>query len=176
MRPVDIKKRALHILHLDESPHVLAKSFAVGVLVAFTPFMGLHTITVLLLAWAMRLNKVAAITGTLVNNPWTIALIYIGSTWLAAVALRGVGIHVPPIRYDAMTERLQSVLELYSVWQPQFWHMLFRVFKRYIMALFLGTTVVGISVSAASYIIVYNWIKYHRASLARRQDTDEVTG
>src|SRR5512143_2045932 len=164
MRHGDIKKRALHLLHLDESEHVLAKSFAAGVLVAFTPFIGFHTIAVLLLAWAMRLNKAAAITGTLVNNPWTIALVYIGPTWLAAVALRSVGIEVPPIRYGAMTERLMRVTELYSVWEPEFWRMLTTVFKRYIIALFIGTTVVGVAASAASYFIVYNWLKYHRAA------------
>lgn len=169
MRPADIKKRALHLLHLDESPHLLAKSFAVGVFIAFTPFMGLHTIAVLLLAWALRLNKAAAILGTLVNNPWTIAALFIGPTYAAAVAMRWFGIDVPPMGFGHLTRRLDMVMDLYSPWQVKFWMLLIKTFRPYIVALLVGTTVAGAAASVFSYFLTQSWIMRHREARARRQ-------
>ena len=169
MKPVDIKKRALHVLHLDETPHQLAKSFAVGVFVAFTPFMGLHTIAVLLLAWALRLNKAAAILGTLVNNPWTIAAVYIGPTYIAVVAMRWFGIDVPSFGFTHLTLRLDRVLDLYSPWQVKFWMLLIKTFRPYIVALLVGTTVAGAAASVFSYFLTQSWIMRHREARARRQ-------
>ncbi|MEW6409298.1 MAG: DUF2062 domain-containing protein [Nitrospirota bacterium] len=82
-----LRDRIRSILSIKESPHRIAASFAIGVFVAFTPSYGLHTISAILLSWAFRLNKVVTLTGTLVNNPWTIAFIYGPSLWLGMVIL-----------------------------------------------------------------------------------------
>ena len=162
-----MQERLRHFLHLDESPHELAKAFAVGVFVAFTPFMGLHTFIVLLLAWAFRLNKAAAITGTLVNNPWTIIFIFIAPTWAAAVVMRKMGIDVPSLRYDTLAMHFQAVEDNYNVWELDFWRALIKEFRPYLHAFFLGTALAGAVASLTSYFAAYSWVKIYRKEKAK---------
>jgi len=167
MTPARIKESLRRILHLDETPHVLAKSFAVGVFVAFTPFMGFHTLIALTLAWALRLNKAVALTGTFVNNPWTIAFIFIGPTWMAALFLRKVGVEVPPLNYEALSGAFMAVMDRHSVMELAFWRELVSDFKPYINALLLGATVAGFVSACVSYVLCYYWIRLYRIEKAR---------
>ena len=69
------------LLHLQESPHRTALAFAVGAFIAFSPAYGLHTLSVLLCIWAFRLNGVALLAGSLINNPWTLIPILGATLW-----------------------------------------------------------------------------------------------
>jgi len=54
-----------------------ALSLAIGVYVAFCPFIGLHTIMMLFLTWIFALNGSLMIGFSyLINNPWTMIPIY----------------------------------------------------------------------------------------------------
>ena len=162
-----IKEKLRHILHLDETPHLLAKSFSAGVFVAFTPFLGLHTVMALLFAWALRLNKAVALTGTLVNNPWTIPVVFIGPTWAAVMVMRYLGVDIPPLDYESLTAQFTQSLERFSIWQPAFWLDLLREFKPYLQAFLLGTTLAGIAAAFFSYLVVFFGIKYYREEKAK---------
>ncbi|MBI5694226.1 MAG: DUF2062 domain-containing protein [Nitrospirae bacterium] len=169
MIPKGIKDRLRHILHLDETPHLLAKSFAAGVFIAFTPFIGLHILSALVVAWAFRLNKVVTLTGTMVCNPWTIAFIFIGPTWLTVMAMRHVGMDVPPLNYDTVSGHFMFVLESYSVWQARFWVEFLQEFKPYIAAVLVGTTLAGAAAAFASYFAAVKWIWFYRLKKAERR-------
>jgi len=161
----NIKQRAKNILHLGESPHELAKAFAVGVFVAFTPFIGIHTLLVLMLAWAFRLNKLVALTGTFVNNPWTIAFVYIGPTWACVRAMRYLGIPVRHLNYDMLRTEFLETMQQYSIWQPVFWTTFLHEFKPYIRAFLIGTTVAGVMASLLAYVVVLVGVKYYREKI-----------
>jgi len=167
MKFYGIKARLTHILHLDEPPHELAKAFAAGVFVAFTPTIGLHTLTVLLIAWAFRLNKLVALTGTFINNPWTIPVIYIGPTWVMVRFMRSVGMHVPPLNYDAVQMHFLDTMEQYSVWQPVFWQTFVEQFKPFIYAFLVGTTLAGVAAALTGYLLALAFITNHRAHKAK---------
>lgn len=62
-----------NLLNLDEPPERTALAFAVGVFIGFSPFLGLQTLLAAGVSVICRLNKVATITGSLLNNPWTLA-------------------------------------------------------------------------------------------------------
>ncbi|KDA53483.1 hypothetical protein EG19_04550 [Thermoanaerobaculum aquaticum] len=68
-----IKERLAHALGHHQSPNILAASWACGVAISLSPFLGLHTVLALALAFAFRLNKVDVLLGTLLINPWTLA-------------------------------------------------------------------------------------------------------
>ncbi len=70
------KKVLKNLLSLDDSPHKIALSFAVGVYISISPFLGFHTILAIVLSFIFKLNKVATITGSWMNNPWTLAPVY----------------------------------------------------------------------------------------------------
>ncbi len=64
------------IVALDDPPHKIALSFAVGVYISISPFFGFHTILAIAVSFIFKLNKLATITGSWMNNPWTLAPVY----------------------------------------------------------------------------------------------------
>lgn len=71
---------ALRLSRLSASPHSVAAGFAIGVAVAWTPFLGVHIILALALGFLLRVSLVAAALGTAVANPLTLPFIW-ASTW-----------------------------------------------------------------------------------------------
>ena len=79
--PNYLRAKIWEALHLGETPQRTAVAFALGVFIAFTPTYGLHTASVVFLAWAFRLNFPAILVGSLVNNPWTVVPILGATMW-----------------------------------------------------------------------------------------------
>src|SRR5215212_8095875 len=76
------------LLAIDDPPERTALAFSIGVFIAFSPFLGLHTILATLLAFLFRFNKIAIYTGTFVNNPLlTLVPIILVSYAIGAFAL-----------------------------------------------------------------------------------------
>lgn len=75
------------IFQIKESPHRIAFAFAIGVFMGISPLLGLHYIGGVLLAMLFRLNKLVAIIGVSVNNPWTIVPISTFCVWVGAKLL-----------------------------------------------------------------------------------------
>ncbi len=88
-------------LHLGETPHRTAVAFALGVFIAFTPTYGLHTASVVFLAWALRLNFPAILAGSLINNPWTVIPI-LGATMWTGFFLLGIQ-DVPDVSWSHLS-------------------------------------------------------------------------
>jgi uncharacterized protein (DUF2062 family) len=74
-----LRARLRALLHLDDPPWRLALALAVGVFISVTPFVGVQTILALVIATVFRLNKAAAVTGTWLNLPWFMPLVYAGA-------------------------------------------------------------------------------------------------
>ena len=76
------------LLALDDPPERTALAFSLGVFIAFSPFLGLHTILATLIAFLFRFNKVAVYSGTFINNPFlTLVPIIIASYAIGAFIL-----------------------------------------------------------------------------------------
>ncbi len=76
------------LLAIDDPPERTALAFSVGIFIAFSPFLGLHTILATLLAFFFRFNKIAIYSGTFVNNPFlTLVPIILGSYAVGALIL-----------------------------------------------------------------------------------------
>ena len=72
------------IFQVQDSPHRIAMAFAVGVFWGISPFFGLHYIAAFFIAWLFKLNKLVAMVGVSVNNPWTIVPISTFCVWVGA--------------------------------------------------------------------------------------------
>ena len=138
-------------LHLDDTPRRIAAAFAVGVYLAFHPLFGLHTLMALGIAFAFRLSRAAVLVGIYVNNPWTIAPMYIAGTtlgcWILGVPLDGLG----AIEWD-----LDSLA---------FYRLLLVSLRPYLWPYVIGNTILGIVCGAISYVAV-RWILERRARRA----------
>lgn len=56
---------------LPDDPARIARGFAAGVFISFSPLFGLHVVGALAIAWVFRGNLLAALIGTFVGNPAT---------------------------------------------------------------------------------------------------------
>ncbi|AFZ48113.1 Protein of unknown function DUF2062 [Cyanobacterium stanieri PCC 7202] len=65
------------IRHLQEQPKAIARGFAIGVFTGSFPFFGLQMIVALLLAIILKANKVTAMMGTWISNPFTYVPIFL---------------------------------------------------------------------------------------------------
>jgi len=74
------------VLHLRETPQRTALAFAVGIFIAFCPFYP-HTVMVLICTWLFRLNFLALLAASSVNNPWTVVPILGATYWTGALLM-----------------------------------------------------------------------------------------
>ena len=75
-----IRKVLYEITRLNRSPKDMAKSFAVGVVIAVSPYLGLHTYMAVLVAGWLRLPVYPVVIGAHVTNVVTIPFIYTFTT------------------------------------------------------------------------------------------------
>ena len=139
-------------LHLDDTPRRIAAAFGVGVYISFHPLFGLHTLMALAIAFAFRLSRAAVLVGIYVNNPWTMAPMYIAGTtlgcWILGVPLDGLG----DIAWDDWDER-------------GFYRILLLSLKPYLWPYVLGNTILGIVCGSIAYLVL-RWFLERRARRA----------
>ena len=76
------------LLHTHDTPQRTAAAYAIGVFFGFSPFLGLHTVLALVVAFALGLNRVAILLGVYSNLPWILPPYYTLATMLGAAILR----------------------------------------------------------------------------------------
>jgi uncharacterized protein len=148
----NFRDRIRSIFQLHDTPHRLALAFAIGVFIAFSPTLGLHLITCLLVAWAFRLNKLVLITATFINNPWTIVPLYGFCIWFGS-KLMGREIAMPQIAWNELT-----LSGTYEVIQPYFWPFV------------TGTLVAGSIAAVISYGLIYWLVVRYRAAEKKEEE------
>lgn len=132
------------LFYVKDTPHRIALTFALGVFIGISPFLGIHTIGAFFLAWLLGLNKFIAITGVYVTNPWTIVPIYSFGLWLGA-KLIGMRQILPEIDWPSITF-INFIEKL----------------KHLILPFFVGTITLGIVSAVASYFVVYTAVNKYR--------------
>jgi len=127
------------LLALEDTPERIAKAFALGVFLAFSPLIGLHIVLGFGLAFFCGLNRFAMFLGLFINNPWTLVPIYAAGTYLGGLL---IGFPQMPA--------LPS-FELRSLWSVDFWGQLagqWHILKPMIV----GSFILSIFLSSFSYI------------------------
>ena len=135
-----LRRLAQLVLRVEGTPVQVARAFGVGVFLAFFPIFGVHTLLALGLAFAFRLNRVAILAGTFMNNPWTIAPMYTAGTLLGG-ALLGVS----PAAVSAIDWSLSGG-ELYDSFLAGFQVLLW--------PFVLGNLLLGAVAGAVSFLVV----------------------
>ena len=138
------------LLHIQDTPQRTAAAFALGVFFGFSPFLGLHTIMAVALAFMLNLNRVAVLLGVYSNLPWIIGAYYASTTMLGAALLRT---RLP----EGFRDRLSDLSEL-SVLQGGFWQELARLLMPLLWPFTVGSTLGAIVLAAAAYPLALAFI------------------
>ena len=157
--PIDIaigamREKSTHfikrLLMLEDSPERIAKAFALGVFLAFSPLIGLHLFLGITLPFIFNLNRLAFLLGVFINNPWTLFPIYAAGTYLGGLIIGfPAGLTMPALEWDAL-------------WSAGFWKQLaghWHILKPMVV----GSFILSIFLSALSYIIALSLIRHQRA-------------
>ncbi len=138
------------LLQVTESPERTALGFAVGVLLGFSPFLGLHTILGLVVAYVLGFNRIVVLAGVYSCNPWILVPYYTFATWFG-VQLLGV-----------KEGRSLEGLNLLEIFQAEFWNLLTSQWQLLLPA-FVGSTILCAILAVIAYPIALHVVrKYSR--------------
>lgn len=150
------------LLHTHDTPKRTAVAYAVGVFFGFSPFLGLHTILGLVVAFAFNLNRVAVLLGVYSNLPWILPAYYTLATMAGAAIL---DVDVPPRLLNAFRDALRD-----ASWGE------FRSFAKTLTPLLwsyaLGSVLGAIVLALAAYRVSLTMIVAHRERLASQQSQE----
>lgn len=160
------------ILHVDDTPHRIARGMAVGLWVAFTPLMGFHMIIALALSTVFRANKALAVVLVWLSNPFTLIPVYLPAYlvgrffvgWLHPSSL------TDPAQVADLLGNLFSFQNMLScLHSTVFWKELAIVFGKIGLEVTIGGFVIGSILAALGYYASLHLIRYHRAKSGRRR-------
>ncbi len=145
------------IFQIKEPPHRIALAFAMGVFMGISPLLGLHYIGGVLLAMLFRLNKLVAIIGISVNNPWTIVPISTFCVWIGAKLL-GIKQVLPEVDWGniSLTSIAMKFTSLENLIQMinELWPLL--------AAFFAGSFLICTIAAIVSYFIMLELVNKYR--------------
>jgi uncharacterized protein (DUF2062 family) len=143
------------LLAIDDPPERTALAFSIGVFIAFSPFLGLHTVMATVVAFAFRFNKLAVYTGTFINNPLlTLVPIILASYWVGALLLgRPTGLPAEGL------ELLRHPRLLHA----SYWHALAAAWSGVVLPFAVGGMALSVVCSLAAYPVTLRLLRARRA-------------
>lgn len=156
LRPVRYFQR--RIVRLTASPHAIAAGFTAGILVSWTPVIGVHIVMAFVLAYLVRGNLLAATLGCLAaGNPFTYPFIW-AITWEIGHLILGrdAGAHGGSIDLPALFHQL-------DVWQ--LWDV---VLKPMLIGAIPPAIVSGVIVYSITFYGVRSFQRRRKAKLMER--------
>lgn len=144
-----IGHHAKRLLLHERSPKKLALAVSVALYVAISPFLGLHTMMLVVAGWAFGLNiPVLILVSYAVNNPWTMVPLMVGGYWVGYKILHGwLGLSVASMNPPLMHFVNDYLYQYVGLKDVSFW------------AWMLGGNVVGLVVAVVSYPLLHRLFK-----------------
>ena len=142
------------LLALDDPPERTALAFSIGICIAFSPFLGLHTITATLVAFLFRFNKIAIFAGTFLNNPFlTLVPIIIVSYALGALLL-GQSMRIPAEGIELIKNPRLLTAAYYRELFGHGWYL--------IKPFAIGSTILSIICPLIAYPLTLSLLRAHK--------------
>ena len=134
---------------LEDTPERIARAFALGVFLAFSPLIGLHVVLGFGLAFFCGLNRLAMLLGLFINNPLTLIPIYVAGTYVGGLLLGFPQMPALP----SFELRLLGSVDFWRQLAGQ-WHIL--------KPMGVGAFILSIFLSPFSYIAALTLIRQRR--------------
>jgi uncharacterized protein len=133
----------LKLARLPASNYAIASGFACGAMVSFTPLLGLHFLLAIILAFLIRGNLIAALTGTFVGNPLTFPFIW--------GLIYNVGVYIS----DKPDKSLNSEINF---------EMIINQTYEIFIPMLIGGVILSIPIWLITYLITYSFISSYKKS------------
>ncbi len=147
------------LLAIDDPPERTALAFSIGVFIAFSPFLGLHTIMATALAFIFRFNKIAIYTGTFINNPFLTLAPIIVASYATGAYVMGRPLALP-------AEGLE-LLKNPHLLTADYWRQLFAHSRDLLLPFSIGGMLLSVVCSLIAYPVTLRLLRARK----RRKDT-----
>ena len=169
------RRASQYVMHrirrLPDQPQRIARGFAAGIIVSFTPLFGFHFMSGVLVALLIRGNIVAALLGTFVGNPLTFPFIAVLSVGLGRWILGVEGRFQP---HRILEEFTKASGELWNNLLAPFtdravhWQNFDHFWDNYFLPYVVGGIGPGLVVSAIGYYLTVPVIRAYHKRRARK--------
>lgn len=151
------------LLTLDDPPERTALAFAIGVFIAFSPFLGLHTIMATLVAVLFRFNKIAVFAGTFINNPFLTLVPIIIASYAIGAFLLGQPLRISPEGIDLLKEP--------HLLTANYYRQVFREGWQIVWPFTVGAMVLSVVCSVVAYPVTSWLLRTRRSRKEARSDS-----
>ena len=148
-----IKSFFKKFLLIDDSPHRVAAGAAVGVFLGIVPGEGVTASIVVALIF--RLNRLAAIAGSLATNMWTTFVVLSPAAWIGGMIFG--------ISYQNLINNFKATHSL--AWKEIFSKF---IFWNVALPLLVGFAIVAGIIAIGFYLTIYFYLKKHKIDLSDR--------
>ena len=143
------------LLAIDDPPERTALAFSIGVFIAFSPFLGLHTIMATVVAFAFRFNKIAIYTGTFINNPILTLIPIIIVSYAVGAFILGRPLSIPDEGVELLRDPHLFSADYYRQLFVQSWNNIVWPFA-------IGATVLSVVCSVLAYPLTLRALRAYR--------------
>ena len=150
------------LLAIDDPPERTALAFSIGIFIAFSPFLGLHTIMATVIAFAFRFNKIAIYTGTFINNPLLTLVPIIIISYAVGAFILGRPLAIPDEGVELLKDPHLFSGDYYRRLFVQSWNNVVWPFA-------IGGTVLSVVCSLLAYPLTLRALRAYRAVKDHRQ-------
>ena len=148
----------LRMTRMRGSTHNVALSFAIGVFVACTPFLGLQMALAALLAFAIGGSASAAVLGTFVGNPVTWPAIWLASHSVGSFLISSMSAFDQTAFVNDATRLVEAIARVEHASISHAWMMLLPVLEPMI----IGSLPIGLLGAVAFYVGARRAIRHQR--------------
>jgi len=142
------------LLHIEDTPERTALAFSIGIFLGFSPFVGLHTLAGLAIAFLFGLNRVAILLGVWTNTPWWIVPFYMTATW--------VGMGVTGFRMESTTVKQIFQLGMDRGFTSSiFWGSVTSQWGL-LLSFLIGSLILCSLLGIVAYPLSLKWIRFYR--------------
>ncbi|WP_234450856.1 MULTISPECIES: DUF2062 domain-containing protein [unclassified Paracoccus (in: a-proteobacteria)] len=163
------------VRRLPDQPHRIARGFAAGTFINFTPLFGFHLLGAFALAWVMRGNLLAAALGTLIGNPVTIPFMAMTSMALGRWMLGVDGSMTPAAILNAfasagrqLTHNFMSIFDDRVAQWDQLETFFHAIFLPYLVGSIIPGTIAAVIAHYLSLRVVEGYHRHRAARMAKR--------
>jgi len=132
------------VIRLAGEPHAIALGVAIGVGIAFTPFLGFHILIGLPIAYFVGGNLIATAIGTAFANPLTLPFI-----WASSYRLGRMMLGAPHVRGEEDITHGLAAKSFDAVWPI-------------LKPMIVGSVPLGLVAAVIAYFVVYNAVRVYR--------------
>lgn len=145
-------KRAYdRFLRIRGNPREIALGLAMGILIGMTPLIGLHTIIAIFIAAMFKWNKISAVIGVYITNPFTAPFVYTATFYTGSKIMGNGNTFSLPVG-EGLTGFLSLLLKAPDI----FWKML------------LGGFILGLPLALLGYYISFDILVRYQEEIKRK--------